>query len=258
MIYKSYDQQFSEILTSYSSADPNADTSKGSDLYIRGAGLASCIWGIRKHIDWAVKQMFPSTADSDNLLQYGSDLGLDKRDGESWEQYLSRILDIHQNVSGGGNKSDVERWAMECVLNVGGVEERLDSAKAYPAKYGPGTCVVLVAKTTGDPSQALMDLVRETVLENGPICPAEVYVVKGTTKPVSISILMVGGNREQAAANISSWLANVEPGQALDPIVLKGLCLQAQATSVTVIAPATIQTPGLFERIVLAGSITWI
>ncbi|HOX53316.1 MAG TPA: baseplate J/gp47 family protein [Fibrobacteria bacterium] len=254
--YKSYDELFSEILTSYGNASPNASTMVGSELYIRAAGLASVVWGLYKEASWVYDQIFPTTSDPDGLLRHAQDLGLDKRPGESWSALLDRILAVYRNPSGGGNPTDYERWSMSVKVQVNGVEESATSVTCYPAKFGPGTVVLLVQKASGDPSQTLLDRIRDVVLENGPVVPAEVYVLKPSTKAIAISIQMAGGDRSKADSSILSYLATLLPGQTLQPVVIQGLCFQAGASSAS-ITPSQPTIPGPFERIVVQGSIAW-
>lgn len=256
--YKSYDQLFNEILTSYRNASPNADVSDGSELYIRAAGLASVLWGLYKLVAWTLAQMFPTSAAPETLERYGQELGLEHRDGESWESLLERVLAIYRNASGGGNPSDVERWAMEVKITVDDVDESADSVKCYPAKFGPGTSVLLVSKAVGTPSQALLDAIRDSVVERGPVVPAEVYALAPTTRPIALTITMVGGSIPSATALITAYMASLQPGQTLLPLIIKGLCLQAGASGEPTVVPGVATIPGPFERIVLSGAITWL
>lgn len=253
--YKSYDELLSEILTNYANASPNTSTLVGSELYVRAAGLASVAWGLYKEARWIFDQIFPTTADPDGLLRHAQDLGLDKRPGESWSALLDRILAIYRNPSGGGNSTDYERWAMSVKVQVNGVEESATSATCYPAKFGPGTVVLLIQKASGDPSQTLLDRIRDVVLENGPVVPAEVYVLKPSTKLLPITIQMVGGDRTKANDLIVAYLASLLPGQILYPVALQGMCFQAGASQAT-ISPAQPTVPWPFERIILQ-SLTW-
>lgn len=252
--YKSYDQLYDEILTSYRNAAPTALT---AELHLRAAGLASALWGLYKLIAWTIKQMFPTSASPETLEQYAQELGLTKRDGESWESLLARVLSIYRNVSGGGNPSDVERWAMEVKITVDGVDEYADSVKSYPARFGPGTSVILVSKNSGAPSQALLDAIRDDNLDRCPVVPAEVYAVAATTRSVSLSIKMSGGSTAQAESLITAYMASLQPAQSLLPLIIKGLCMQAGAGSEPEVTPALPTIPGAFERIVLGG-ITWL
>ena len=255
--YKSYDELFSEILTAYQNAAPDAPVSAGSELYMRAAGLASAVWGLLRENRWVLDQIFPTTASPEGLLRHGQDLGIEKRDGESWESYLERILAIYQTPSGGGNKTDYERWAMSVKVLVGGVEESADAATCFPAKFGPGTVVLLIERTGATPSQTLLDAIREYVLEVGPVAPAEVYVYRPSTRSFSLSIQMAGGDRAKAASLIQTYLATLLPGQILYPEAIKGLCYQAGASQAFP-TPSTPQIPGPFERLVLSGEIAWL
>lgn len=256
--YKSYDDLFSQILTSYRNASPNADTAVGSELYIRAAGLASCIWGMTRLVLWMLDQMFPTTADPETLERYGIEFGLDKREGESWQQFLDRLLAIYRNTSGGGTPTDVERWAMDVTVSNAGVEEKADSVKCYPALFGPGTSVLLVSKTIGTPSQALLDRIVEVVLEKGPVVPAEVYAFAPTTKPVALSISMVGGSRDSATSLIVEYFSSLRAHQPLFPVIIQSLCLQAGASVPPTVTPSAQVLAGPFERIILDGAITWL
>lgn len=256
MAYKSYDELFSGILVSYGNASPNASTLVASDLYIRAAGLASAIWGLYKENAWVFDQIFPTTADPDGLLRHAQDLGLTKADGESWDSLLQRILAIYRNPSGGGNKTDYERWAMSAKVTTLGVDESPDKATCYPAKFGPGTIVLLIERTSAPPTQALLDRIRDVCADNGPVTPCEIYVLKPSTRSFALSIQMAGGNRVQAESLIQAYLATLLAGQTLYPVVLQGLCLQAGASQ-ALITPTQAQIPGPFERLVLSGAITW-
>jgi uncharacterized phage protein gp47/JayE len=253
--YKSHDQLFNEILTSYRNAAPSGNS---TELYVRAAGLASVLWGLYRLIAWTLAQMFPSTAAPETLERYAQELGLDKRDGESWESLLTRVLDIYRNISGGGNRSDVERWALEVKISTEDGDEFVDSAKCHPAKFGPGTSVIVVSKAVGTPSQALRDAIRDSIIERGPVAPAEVYVLAPSTRPVAITITMVGGSISTASALIAAYVASLQPGQTLFPVILRGLCMQAGATVEPVVLPSAPTIPGPFERIVLDGAITWL
>lgn len=253
-VFSSYDECFNEILVSYQNASPSADVSKGSELYVRAAGLASCVWGLVRLLQWTYRQMFPTTADPETRERYGIEIGVVKQDGESWEQFLERLLGIYRNASGGGNKTDVEAWAMGVVVD----GERASNVTCYPAKFGPGTSVLLVTKASGQPSQALLDRIVEVVLENGPVVPAEVYALAPTTRPVTLSIAMNGGSVSQASSLITSYIASLLPGQPLIPVVLQAMCIQAGAVPTPVITPATEVIPGPFEKIVLNGAIQWL
>lgn len=258
-VYSTYDSLFDEILTAYRNASSVADTSKGSELYIRAAGLASCVWGVIQVIKWNYRQQFPSSADPETLEREGLELGIERQDGESWEQFLQRLLGIYRNLSGGGNRTDVETWAMEVVINIAGVEERASSVKCYPAKFGPGTSVLLVTTSSGSPSQALLDRIVEVVLDKGPVVPAEVYAIAPSTRPVAISVDMSGGSVPQATSLITAYVASLQPGQPLVPVLIQAMCIQAGAATSPMpsITPASEVLPGPFERIVLNGAITW-
>lgn len=257
MIYKSFDEAFEEVLVSYRNADPNCDTSTGSDLYVKGAGLASCVWGMQKLATRTVNQMFLSSADQETLLRAGIDLNVAKADGESWEAYLARLEDVVRHASGGGNRTDIERWAMEASYTSGGVTERPDSAQCFPAKFGPGTVVVVITKASGDPSESLLAAVRSYLMDRIAVVPAEVYVFKPTMRTFVLEITMAGGSRDKAAAGILSYIASLTSNMAFHPVVVEGICWQSGASAVTIDLPLAPIIPGPFERLVLSGAITW-
>jgi len=117
--------------------------------------------------------------------------------------------------------------------------------------------VLLIKKTNGDPSQTLLDRIRDVCAENGPVVPCEIYVLKPSTRSFTLSIQMAGGSQSQAETLIAAYLATLQPGQILQPVVLQGLCLQAGASVAPSITPSQPLIPGPFERLVLSGSITW-
>lgn len=254
---KSYDQIFSEALTSFRNASPNADVSVGSELYIRAAGLASCRWGLIQLLRWNFNQMFLSTADQSTLERFGTEYDVTKGIGESWEQYLARLTAIYRNQSGGGNQTDVERWALEVTVAVDSAEQRADTVRCFPAKYGPGTSVLLVTTATGSPSQALLDRIVEVVLEKGPVVPAEVYATTPTTLPIALSITMVGGRQVEAATAVLSYTSSLQVGESFQPVIVQSICMQAGASALPIVVPSAPVKPGPFQRVVLDGDITW-
>lgn len=64
------------ILADLLSLDPQQATATDSDNYIRASGYASAVEGLYQHQQWAVRQQFPDTADSDYLERHANLHGL--------------------------------------------------------------------------------------------------------------------------------------------------------------------------------------
>ncbi|MEK7392682.1 MAG: baseplate J/gp47 family protein [Fibrobacterota bacterium] len=254
---KSHDQIFNEVLVSYRGASPNADTSDGSELYVRAAGIASCRWGLIQLLRWIYNQMFISTADQSTLERYGAEFDVTKSELETWEQYLARLTSVYRNQSGGGNATDVERWALDVTVLVDDVQQRASTCKCYPAKYGPGTSVILVSVASGMPSQQLLDRIVEVVIDKGPVVPSEVYATVANTKTITLSILMSGGRQSDASTAILAYIGSLQIGEAFQPVIVQSICMQAGALALPSVTPSAPVSAGPFERIVLSGAITW-
>lgn len=133
---KTFDVLLDDILTDYKNQIPEADTSKGSLIFIKSACMASALWGIYKHQEWISKQVFPDTAEAEYLEKWAWLYAIDRAAGESDNDLMKRILDRIQSPPAGGNKADYIRWATE-VSNV-------KKAFCYPLAGGLGTVFVLI------------------------------------------------------------------------------------------------------------------
>ncbi|MNZ17267.1 Baseplate J-like protein [compost metagenome] len=55
---------------------PDADIGSDSDNYVRAAGVAAAIEGIYQHQGWLYRQIWPDTADRDELLHHAANRGM--------------------------------------------------------------------------------------------------------------------------------------------------------------------------------------
>lgn len=67
------------ILRDISNQLPDADTGNDSDFAIRATGTASAIEGLYEHQLYIYRQIFPDTADADNLKRHAAIRGLSKK-----------------------------------------------------------------------------------------------------------------------------------------------------------------------------------
>ncbi len=150
---KDFDTILNEILVDYRAQAPDADTSKGSLIFIKSACQASALWGAYRYQEWISDQIFADTADAANMEHHAWIRGITRRAGETDDQLLARYMDDLRRPPAGGNKYDYPKWALE----VAGVLE------AYCVPHGQGlgsVDVVIVADNdTGVPDQALIDTV---------------------------------------------------------------------------------------------------
>ena len=107
-----FDTLLNGILKDYQNQFPDADVSKGTLIFIKSACLASARWGLSKKIDWAAKQIFPDTADTNNMYHHAWVHGLSQNPGESDSAYLARLLNDIQQPPAGGNANDFDQWAL--------------------------------------------------------------------------------------------------------------------------------------------------
>ncbi|WP_076591972.1 baseplate J/gp47 family protein [Herminiimonas arsenitoxidans] len=59
-----------DMLAGMRNLDPDMDTGEASDNYIRSSGIASAVEGLYQYMGWGVNQIFPDTADLDNLQRF--------------------------------------------------------------------------------------------------------------------------------------------------------------------------------------------
>lgn len=135
---KDFDMLFNAILTDYRNQFPEADLSKGSLIFIKSACLASALWGLYKYQDWISAQIFPDTADADNMEHHAWVRGLSRRSGETDEELLARLLEYIRRPPAGGNQYDYIKWALTI--------DNVAAAYCFPLGQGLGTVdVVIVA-----------------------------------------------------------------------------------------------------------------
>lgn len=81
MAYATPDQATlrANILREISNQLPGADTGGDSDHFIRANSVASAIEGLYAHQAWIAKQIFPDTADADNLARHAQLRGLSRK-----------------------------------------------------------------------------------------------------------------------------------------------------------------------------------
>jgi uncharacterized phage protein gp47/JayE len=133
---KDVDTILSEILTDWQNQDPSVDVSKGSMTYMKSACLASAKWGALQTLKYVMKQIFPDTADTENLEHHAWLRDLARKSGESKADYLARLLNRLRRPPAGGNDNDYEQWALK-ITNV-------TKAYCYPLAQGLGTVDLLI------------------------------------------------------------------------------------------------------------------
>lgn len=180
---KSFDELLDAILTDYRNQFPEADTSQGSLTFIKSACLASALWGLYKYHAWISKQIFPDTADSEYMEHHAWIRGISRREGETDQELLVRLLEYIRRPPAGGNKYDYIKWAEEI--------DYVTAAWCVPLGQGLGTVdVIIVADEdyTGSEiptSHALNNTVSD-LAENKLIDAATHF--NGTVRPGDIAV----------------------------------------------------------------------
>ncbi|AJX21314.1 phage tail protein [Burkholderia pseudomallei] len=73
------DQVRANILREIKNQRSDADIGPDSDHYVRASGVASVIEGLYAHQVWTAKQIFPDTADEDNLILHARLRGIERK-----------------------------------------------------------------------------------------------------------------------------------------------------------------------------------
>lgn len=235
-LFQTYDDALQRVLTDYGNASPDHQVVVGDPVYMRAVGLASALWGLDREADWVLRQIFPDTADADQVAHFAGQLGLVQQSAEDAGSLLSRVLARLRTPAAGGNATDYEQWAAAVPKG----SEAVSSIKAFTAGYGPGTVVIVVSKADGTPiSPELAQSIKLDALQRGPVAPANVYVLSPSVIDLDVSVTMVGGDSSLARSLIADYMATLGPGQAVSPFAFRGFAFQAGATQVTVVAPGS-------------------
>lgn len=224
-----------------------ADTSEGSLIFIRSACLASALWGIYQHQKYIGDQIFPDTADEENLEHHGWTFAVERKPEESAADYLGRVLDHLRRPPAGGNKYDYVKWAKE-ITNV-------KEAYSFPlAQGGESVDVVVVADkvATGSeiPDQALLDSVAAYIETVRPVGARFVRILAPTIINQNVTMTVTGiVNVAEIAADISAYLNNFVPGQELFIPQLTAIAIDNGADNALVTIPAATVTPAAYEML---------
>lgn len=109
-----FDEIKEDILRDYRNLRPGADTSKGSVVNINASALASAIWGLYKNQKWLERNLVPDAPSREVLERWASVFAISTT-GLDDVQLVRVILDRFRRPAAGGNKYDLERWALEVV-----------------------------------------------------------------------------------------------------------------------------------------------
>lgn len=147
---KDFDELLNNILTNYQNQLPQADISQGSLIFIKSACIASALWGLYKYQDWISKQLFPDTADTENLDHHAWVQGLSRTYNETDGAYLARLLDDIRRPPAGGNQYDYIKWALSI--------DNVAAAYCFPLAQGLGSVdVVILANEANTGSEVPSD-----------------------------------------------------------------------------------------------------
>ena len=248
MATPTFEQLLDGVLTDYRNQfSGQYDTSKGSLTFIKSACLASAVWGIYKHQEQIAAQIFPDTADEQNLEHHTWVRGLSRKVGESAGDYLDRLLSLLRQPPAGGNQHDFVRWAME-VANV-------KKAWALPLAQGPGSIDVVIladAALTGSeiPTQTLLDAVKTYIDGLRPVRSNLFRVLAPEVLTQAVTMTGVGSALAASVqADISAYMAALSPGQVLYQAHLQALAINAGVENPVLALPGGTVTPTAYQMI---------
>lgn len=247
---RDFDTIFNAMLTDYQNLFPEADITQGSLIFIKSACLSSALWGICKAVAWASDQIFPDTADTENLAHHGWIYNLSKGATETDAEFLARVLSYIRTPPAGGNQFDYERWAME----VTGVK----AAYCIPIPQGAGTVDVLILADDEDevPDQTLLDAVYDYIDAKRPVTAHTMRVMAPTITTQDVTMTLTGDvDNAMVAADVSAHIASLTPGDVLYRSKLFAISIQDGATNAVITSPSADVTPATNE-ILRPGIIT--
>jgi len=244
-----FDELLNALLTDYTNQDPQADIAQGSLIFIKSAALASALWGLYQHQAYVARQIFPDSADLENLQHHADLRGLVPIQGETSAELLTRLLGHIRRPPSGGNKYDYVRWAKEASGDVA-------NAWCVPMGQGPGTVDVILladADATGSeiPDAELLALVRAYIVD---LCPEGVQFLRVLAPEVilqTVEIVRTAADYSASLAenDIDAYLATFLPGQPLYLSQLAAIALGSGAGDAVVTTPAATVTPTAYQML---------
>jgi uncharacterized phage protein gp47/JayE len=112
---KNFDDLLENILTDYKNLDSSPDVTEGSITFIKGACLASMLYGLYRYQDWISREVFPDTASSEGLTHWGSIYNIPRYSTDTDTDYLNRLLTFLRTPPAGGTANDYLQWVLASV-----------------------------------------------------------------------------------------------------------------------------------------------
>lgn len=78
-----YENIKSGILRDIVNQQPDAEVGEDSDYAVRASGEAAAIEGLYQHQQWLFKQIFPDSADDDNLIRHANEKDINRKDANA-------------------------------------------------------------------------------------------------------------------------------------------------------------------------------
>ncbi|TAN61356.1 baseplate J/gp47 family protein [bacterium] len=154
-VTKTYDGIRQAILNDYANQIPGADVSSGSDIYVKASALASAMWGLYQNQAWVARQIFPDTADADELEKHVSLRGLARKTAVKASGTVTFTGTTGIAVTAGLTLKTAE--GVEFITTAGGTIANGALIVAAEAKDGgiSGNIAASTALTIQDPSAGL-------------------------------------------------------------------------------------------------------
>ncbi len=220
------------------------DISQGTLTFIKSACLASALWGLHQAVAWTGDQIFPDTANSENLLRHAWLKGITPTVGESDADLLARLLGELRRPPAGGNKNDFIQWA----LSVNGVE----AAWCYPLARGNGTVDMVVLVRAGFIGATVTADVRDYINAFRPVGPGmdALEVSEPIVTPQDILISNINGaDAALIATEIRIFLSGFIPDQVLYRAQLAAIAINHGALNPIITTPPTDVAPAAYHMI---------
>jgi uncharacterized phage protein gp47/JayE len=265
---KSFDDLLENILTDYQNLDPAPDITQGSITYIKGACLASMLWGLYKYQDYLANQIFPDVCDTNNLNHHGAVLGIARSADDTDETYRTKILNYLRQPPAGGNKLDYETWAGETpgVTGAGftGIVTVASAVVQTPADgLTPGNVAVTLMPTneaviglTG--MQDLVDNCYDYIDARRPVTANQLTVQQATPFYAYIELTVTPPTGQVAdlqlmTDDVTAFIANLKPGDPCYKSKLQAICIQDGAENVVVNYPTSDIVPSATQVLRSSG-----
>ena len=180
---KNFDDLLQDILVDYSNLDSSPDVSEGSIVFIKGACLASCLYGLYRYQDFLGREQFPDTASHEGLVHWASIYNVPTYSTDTDTDILNRLLTMLRQPPAGGTALDYRNWTLAAVTVDSPLPATADEVFS-PAAVNTGTSQITVGQDWYNTDEVQF---TSTGSLPAPLTAANYYVINISSTLIQVS-----------------------------------------------------------------------